>query len=131
VSRQDSISILFKAKLFTVSDYGIGFKDEILNDIQNQKARFLMTTYSEFLFISIEFDQPYRVEGGMTTLIRNCNYYLAFDILGSQFYKLGGFDFVNIDSFFERLKRGEGIVSGYPIYNAEIEDVAIPCLYSY
>lgn len=128
----DSTSIAFKASLFTVSKYGIASKEKILQDVENQKVRFLKTKYKSFLFIKIEFSQPYRTsDKTRSTLTQNCNYYLAFNILEKRFYKLGGFDDVDIDDFINDLESQEGINLIDWVNRNEIEEIDIDCLYSY
>lgn len=46
----DSTAVIFKAKLFTVSEYGIASRENILRDIENQKVIFLKTKYKTFFF---------------------------------------------------------------------------------
>jgi len=130
--RIDSTSIAFKAKLFTVSEYGISNESEILKDIQSQKIIFLKTKYEHFLFMKISFSQPYRLPNKHTqTLYRDCNYYLAFNIEDSRFYKLGGFDILDIDSFFEDLQLREDSIFKDIEEGKEIDEIDIYCLYDY
>ncbi|MBO6879079.1 hypothetical protein [Winogradskyella sp.] len=129
----DSLSIGFKAKLFTVSEYGIADKDQILEDIENQKIKFLNTKYDNFIFIKVYFSQPFRIPGNRTqTLYRDCSYYLAYNTLDPTFYKLGGFNSVDIDSFFTALKANESsIFKDFGAKSEEIEEIDIHCLYDY
>lgn len=128
----DTVSISFKAKLFTVSEYGVSSKEQILRDINNQKIQFLNTLYKNFIFMKIEFSQPYRLSNGhIRTLERDCNYYMAFNILDSRFYKLGGFDSLDIDDFFDDLKIKEKTIFKGGINGGEVENIDIHCLYQY
>lgn len=131
LTQNDSIAILFKGQLFTISEYGVASKDKILKDIENQKSDFLKTKYENFLFMKITFNQPYRLlNQNLSTLVRNCDYYIAFNIKQSRYYKLGGFNKIDIADFFDDLKINEK--SLFPDGKGEeIKDVDIHCLYNY
>lgn len=127
------MSIAFKAKLFTVSEFGSSTKEQILNDITNQDLTFLDTMYENFLFMKISFSQPYRLPNNHTlTLYRDCNYYLAYSVKSFRYYKLGGFDSIDIDTFFKDLKLREGnIYMDYSEGGREISGIDIYCLHDY
>lgn len=128
----DSTAIGFKAKLFTVSEFGISDSNEILKDIENQKIKFLKTQYLNFIFMKVEFEQPYRMPDNRTqTLSRECNYYIAFNIVDSRYYKLGGFNTLEVDAFFEDLEMREGTYFKDISGGNEIEEIDIYCLYEY
>ncbi len=128
----DSTAIGFKAKLFTVSEYGSSNRETILEDIEKQEIKFLETKYENFIFMKISFSQPYRKnEEEYIVLYRNCEYYLAFNKINYKFYKLGGFDFIDIDSFFKDLITFEGNIFRDVIEYNEIEEIRIHCLYEY
>lgn len=128
----DSTAIAFKAKLFTLSEYGISDEEKIINDIENQNAFFLKTMYKHFLFIKIEFSQPYRIfENGTRTLFRNCNYYIAYNINDAKFYRLGGFNSIDIDSFIKDLEQIEISIFLDISEGKEIDEINIYCLYDY
>jgi len=126
----DSSAIAFKAKLFTVSEYGIASEQTILKDIEKQELKFLETKYKNFIFMEIPFSQPYRInDTTKTTLIRNCSYYLAFNLVSLRFCRLGGFDNLDIDDFFNDcfLYRE----SLFYIDDVDIKGVDIICLHDY
>lgn len=126
----DSTSIAFKAKLFTVSEYGLASKERILQDIESQELKFLTTKLKNFLFIKIHFSQPYRInENTKTTLIRNCSYYLAFNLSSLKFYRIGGFDNLDIDDFFDDSFLHREIL--FSIDGNDIEGIDLLCLYDY
>jgi hypothetical protein len=128
----DTTAIGFKAKLFTVSEYGISDKNQILKDIENQKIKFLKTKYKSFIFMKIDFAQPYRLPTGSTqTLKRDCSYYIAFNVSNSIFYRLGGFDAIDIDSFFEALEVTEIGIFKDISEGEEVEGIDIYCLHDY
>lgn len=128
----DTVSLGFKAKLFTVSDFGLAEKDIILNDIQNQKISFLKTRYSDFIFMKIDFSQPHRLpDGSELSFFRDCSYYLAYSVLSGNFLKLGGFTDLDIDDFFRALRSsGNTFLLDFEGGN-EIEGIDIVCLYEY
>ncbi|WP_179317218.1 hypothetical protein [Winogradskyella undariae] len=128
----DTSAIGFKAKLFTVSEYGISDKNQILKDIENQKITFLKTKYESFIFMKIDFAQPYRLPTGSTqTLKRDCSYYIAFNVSNSIFYRLGGFDTIDVDSFFEALEVNESGIFKDIEEGKEIDGIDIYCLHDY
>lgn len=131
--KQDSINILFKAKLLTTNEYGINHsKESILRDIEQQNATFLKTVYKNFVFIKVEFTQKYTLLNERTIArFGNCSYYLAFNSKISRFYRLGGFDTLNIDDFINDVNGTEetGIFNGFE--GGEIEEINIDCLYDY
>ncbi|WP_250433666.1 hypothetical protein [Hanstruepera flava] len=133
LSKKDSVKILFKAKLLTTSEYGIGLDiKQIINDVENQNALFLKTLYSSFLFIEVEFNQPYRIiNGDIVTFSRECSYYLAFNIINSRFYRIGGFDTIDIDTFINDLNYQEDGIFKDVINKNEIEGIDVRCLYRY
>ena len=127
----DTTSLSFKAKLFTVSEFGLSSKEQILKDIESQKITFLKSKYKKFIFMRIDFSQPYRfLNGSETTLIRECSYYVAYNISNSIFFKLGGFNSLDIDSFIRHLEGMEYVIPDVN-ENPEIEEIDIFCLYNY
>lgn len=133
LSKQDSINILFKAKLLTTNEYGISYsKESILQDIEQQNATFLQTIYKNFVFIKVDFSQKYKLlKGGTLSRFGACSYYLAFGIKTSKFYKLGGFDTLDVDSFLEDFRRvGERVIFN-GVEGNEIEEIDIYCLLDY
>lgn len=128
----DTTAVAFKAKLLTISEYGIADKNQILKDIENQKITFLKTKYQSFIFMKVDFAQPYRLPTGSTqTLKRDCSYYIAFNLSNSIFYKLGGFDTIDIDSFFEALEVNESGIFKDIAEGNEVEGIDIYCLHEY
>ncbi|MNK08446.1 hypothetical protein D3C87_263840 [compost metagenome] len=129
----DSTSIIFKAALFTLSEYGVANKEQILKDVENQEIAFLRTKYKHFIFLRIKFLQPYRLGEGLSenTLIRDCYYYVAFNNKDKKFYRIGGFDNLNIDDFIHDL---DSVEKDYILdwnNRNEIEGIDIDCLYNY
>ena len=41
LTAKDSSAIMFKAQLMTISEYGIGNKEQIIKDLTSQKTKFL------------------------------------------------------------------------------------------
>lgn len=128
----DTTAIIFKANLFTVSEYGIASKEYILKDIEEQNVKFLKTSFESFCFLKIQFSQPYRTSNNSElTLDRTCAYYIAYNITKKKFYRLGGFDAVNVDDFIKDLELQEGGNSFDLVNLNEIEEININCLYEY
>jgi hypothetical protein len=128
----DSAAVVFKANLFTVSEYGIASRETILRDIESQEVIFLKTKYKTFSFLKIDFSQPYRSsDNARSTLVRNCFYYIAFNKIKNKFYRLGGFDALDIEDFIKDLESQEGVnVVDWENGN-EVEGIAIECFYEY
>lgn len=128
----DTTAIAFKAKLLTVSEYGIADKNQVLKDVESQKITFLKTKYENFIFMRVDFAQPYRLpEGRSQTLNRDCSYYIAYNLTDCRYYKLGGFDSLDIDVFFKELKLREGTVFKDIEEGKEIEGIDVYCLHEY
>ena len=76
----DSVDIEFKAKLLTVSRYGVSAKELISNDVENQKIIYLKSEYKNFIFLKIKFEQPYRLDDDSEKIsFGHCNYYLSYN----------------------------------------------------
>jgi len=124
----DSASIIFKAKLLTLDKEGISDVAGILNSVNKNKANFLKTKYDSFIFISVNDKEPYR---GWYDSNSGCKYYLAFNKKSAKFYRLGGFDVVDIDDFIKDLEEQEVIIFRDLGGGNEIEGIDIYCLYNY
>ena len=124
----DTTSITFKAKLLTLSRRGITNVKNILDEENKKKVDFLKTKYKSFIFIKINSKDPsygwYKTKNG-------CNYYLAYNKEKSKFYRLGGFDIVDINDFFKDLENQEVIIFKDLEEGNEIEEIDIYCLYNY
>ncbi|WP_108803801.1 hypothetical protein [Aquimarina sp. Aq107] len=125
----DSTSLVFKAKLLTVDLTGIDNKESILNHLENKREHyFLKTKYSSFVFIKIVSKKP---DVGWYRNKKGCSFYLAFNLLNTRFYRLGGFDIIDIDNFIKDLKEQEIILFKDLEGGNEIEEMDIYCLYEY
>lgn len=127
----DSAAVMFKAKLLTVSEYGVAPEAVILKDIENQEAKFLKTKYKNFMFIRVNFSQPYRLGDSQRTLIRDCKYYIAYNVVSNRFYRLGGFGLDEIDDFVKDLNGADEEMILDWANEDEIEDIDIICLLEY
>jgi len=126
----DSVDIEFKAKLLTVSRYGVSAKELISNDVENQKIIYLKSEYKNFIFLKIKFEQPYRLDDDSEKIsFGHCNYYLSYNKKNKIFYRLGGFDYLDIDEFFQDLKKIE--VTDFIGYSEVIGEIDINCLYKF
>ena len=99
----DSLALKFKAQLLTTSRYGLANSDSLLSDITDQRVTFLSSPSSNTILLKVVFDQKYftgDVEDQILWL-GDCSYYLAFNIKRNTFYRLGGFDELDIDEFFD------------------------------
>lgn len=126
----DSINIAFKAKMLTISEYGIGSKEDVIRYAEKQELTFLKSVYANFLFIKVDFSQPYiNSKGSERTLLRQCSYYLAYNTVDCRYYKLGGFSSIDIDVFFKDLELREG--DWFKTMDRHIEEIDIYCLEEY
>jgi len=135
----DSATIAFKAKLLTINRQGISDVEGMLNQINQKKVKFLNTKYEDFIFLKIDFTDTF-YEGKIylnhndsvgRTLFGSCFYYLAFNKKNAKFYRLGGFDIVDIDDFIRDLEEQEVIIFKDLEGGNEIEGMDINCLYNY
>lgn len=127
----DSVSIVFKAKLFTVSEYGIASKEDVIRFIQSQDLIYLKSSYKNFIFMKIDFEQPYTLSNSrIQSLLRNCSYYIAYNNIDSRFYKLGGFETQDIDALFNDLELRE-LDTFVSLNGNYVEDMNMYCMYEY
>lgn len=125
----DSADIEFKAKLFTISEYGIAKKDDVIAYVENQKTLFLKSGYKKFCFIKINFGQPYTLSNGHErNLIKYCSYYIVYNTEDCIFYKIGGFDTNDIEAFFYALELREPDIFSSLVWN-KVEGFNMDCLY--
>ena len=101
----DTANVLFKAKLLTTSVYGYDDKQRILDEIQNQEAAFLDSPSPELSLIRIRFNQKYinGSKGYFIDVNGECDYYVAYINERSRFYRLRGFDVLDLDDFFSAI----------------------------
>lgn len=103
IKEVDTMSIVFKAKLFTISKHDYKERKELINTIDN----LLYTTYgnNEFIFIKIKSRYYCQDNRDMYTLNWcDCNYYVCYSIKKNVYYLLGGFEIDNIDEFAKEYK---------------------------
>lgn len=138
VEELDSVSIAFKAKLLCVNRNGVADIKTVLDQIDSKKVRFLKTKYEEFLFLKIEFtdkvtyNKAYLNQELMGVgLFGSCDYYLAFNKKNGNYYRLGGFECLDIDKFIKDLTSQEFNIFKDIKEGKEIEGVDIYCLYEY
>ena len=106
LKKNDSVNIAFKAKLLTTSFSGLADSDVILQDILNQEIDFIPNPAKNIILLKIRFNQKYFDNINKTSIewFGVYDYYLAYNVYTSRFYRLGGFDYIDIDSFFYDLK---------------------------
>lgn len=122
----DSSAIMFKAKLLTTSRFGIAEPTIIIDEIKKQNAIFLSSPSENILFIKINFKQKFHEQA---ELFGECSYFIAFNQSTMTFYRLGGFDEVDLDSFFKDLEPID-----YKLYNiglTEDSEIDFACLAEY
>lgn len=131
--KKDTIDIAFKAKFLTTSIYGIPDKENFIQEIQKQKLEFI--TYKEsnnFVFMKIKFDQKYTdfYRNAHTAWLGNCFFFLAFNKEKSKFYRIGGFDVLDIDEFMMDLS-DEVKYLDYYVDERLTKEIPISCIETY
>jgi hypothetical protein len=127
----DSTAVAYKAKLFTVSKYGVSVDSLIMDDIQNQELCFLESPSSDMLIMKMKFNQKYFTgrDKSFIELIGTCYYYIAFSVSRYKFYRLGGFDALDIEDFFNDIDYDDN--SFFAIDDLEKGEVDFICLLEY
>lgn len=123
LTKLDTLGIEFKAKLLTIERNGLPNKNYIIEEIEERKILYLKTEYTDFMFLKIIALSP-------VGWYKNsfCNYYLSYNKKTRVFYKLGGFDFLDLDSFFEDLSHNQ--LSMWE-FETDVEEINLECLYKY
>jgi len=123
LTKDDTLGIKFKARLLTLEREGLPNKKYILENLEEREVLFLKTNYDNFIFLKIIGKPP-------VGWYKNsfCNYYLSYNKKTRVFYKLGGFDFLDLDSFFEDLSHNE--LSMWE-FETDVEEINLECLYKY
>ena len=114
----DTSAVLFKAKLLTISRFGLADEKTTLKDITEQEAVLLYSPSENLLLIRVDYSQ--------SDLLGECSYYLAFNKTTSTFYRLGGFDTLDLSDFFEDLTPDD-----YQIYDLDFleeSEIDFTCL---
>jgi len=94
----DTLSIVFKAKLFTISQYEYESKQDLIDFIN--KLPYEIYGANEFIFIKIKSRYYCQKDNDMFTLNWcECDYYVCYSIKKNFFYLLGGFKTDNIKDF--------------------------------
>lgn len=123
LTKDDTLGIEFKARLLTLEREGLPNKKYILENLEEREVLFLKTNYDNFIFLKITGNPP-------VGWYKNsfCNYYLSYNKKTRVFYKLGGFDLLDLDSFFEDLSHNE--LSMWE-FETDVEEINLECLYEY
>lgn len=132
----DTANIAFKAKLLTLDRKGLLDKDAQIKDIVNQKLDFIEYKKSNnWIFMRIKFNQKYgnyfQDKDGAVLWLGECYFYLAFKREEAVFYRLGGFDKLDVENFVKDLK--EDIIEYDDILTNESLNNIIPinCIEKY
>lgn len=126
----DSTLIAFKAKLLTTSRLGVTDSLTMLRSIQGQQLEYLYSPIPDVILMKVKFDQKYfTVRDGYIELIGTCYYYLAFNVANNKFYRLGGFEALDIEEFFSEVQSIEEALIDTNHYSGT--DVDFYCLLEY
>lgn len=119
----DTLNITFKAKMLTLERQGVINKNYLLKSIEERNVDFLRTIYSNFLFLKVTGKPPigwYKNQ--------YCSYYLAYNIKTQMFYRIGGFDFLDINNFFKDLFEREVPSMNF---NDDVVGLDLECLFRF
>ncbi len=100
--KKDTADIAFKAKLLTIDRHGVLDQDKLLEDILKQKLEIIEhSDSSNWIFMKIKFDQKYGdyYDNSYVAWLGECYFYIAYRKEKSKFYRLGGFDSLDLDDF--------------------------------
>lgn len=78
-------------------------ENSILSDITDQDVIFLSSPSPNTILLKVNFSQRYYLGDPDHHILwlGNCFYYLAFNIRRNKFYRIGGFDKLDLDEFFD------------------------------
>jgi hypothetical protein len=100
----DTLSICFKAKILTTTRNGYFDSLSLIKELSNQKLSIIDIPIDNVIFIKIKHEQRYNMlDNSNLVLIGTCYYYLAFNLNNSKYYRLGGFDYLDLDDFFKEI----------------------------
>jgi len=130
---KDTADIIFKAKLLTLDRHGVSDKAKLLEDILKQKLEIIeYSDSSNWIFMKIKFDQKYGgyIDKHSVLWLGNCYFYLAFRKEKSKFYRLGGFDSLDLDDFVNDIQND---IEYFKILSNEKlnNDIPVNCIESY
>ncbi len=99
----DTLSIVFKAKLFTISQHEYESKEDIITQINNLPHELYGS--NEFIFIKINAKKYCRDKNRYASFTWcDCDYYICYSIEKNVYYLLGGFEIDNINEFTKEYK---------------------------
>ena len=94
----DTLSIVFKSKIFTISQHEYKSKQNIVDFIDNLPHEIYGA--NEFLFIKIKGKKYCHEKGNFISFTWcDCNFYVCYSIKKQFFYLLGGFKTNDIEQF--------------------------------
>lgn len=130
---KDTADISFKAKLLTIDRHGILNEAKLLEDIKKQKLEFIEYNDSnDWVFMKIKFDQKYgkHYDNSYVIWLGSCYFYIAYRKEESKFYRLGGFDALDIDDFINDFHNDTEYLDF--LFNKELKkEIPIHCMESY
>ena len=113
----DTLSIVYKAKLFTISQYKYESKKELFYYIDNLQYEIFGT--NDLIFFKIKSRYNCEVKNDLfTTNLCACDYYICYSIEKDFFYWLGGFKTDDIKEFAKEYFKSTFISN----WNYKIED---------
>ena len=136
ITEKDSVNIAFKAKLLTTSRFGLADTSTIKKSIQKQDLEFISNPTNSIILLKIKFDQKYYMnnKNRANFFYGKCYYYLSYNTKTNKFYRLGGFDSLDIKDFFndlnyiEKQEKEKLFLKGF---DSDYDGIDIICLSNY
>lgn len=100
----DTLSIVFKAKLFTISQHEFEAKKNLIDLIE--KMPYNIYGANEFMFIKIQSNYYCKNEESLFSANWcECDFYICYSIKKNVFYLLGGFKTENTNEFIKEFNK--------------------------
>ena len=99
----DTSAIIFKVKLFTISNHDVKSKNDLIQEIDKLSYKFYEN--EDYMFILIK-NKYYCLDGRNrnSSMWCDCDYYICYSKKKEAYYLLGGFKEDNIDDFYNDYK---------------------------
>lgn len=103
-------NIINKAKLLSLSQFGVYNTDSILNSVLTQQCTYYLPDSNyKYMTIVIKNNQPFIVDDSLFFTSKNydCKYVLVFSYISERFYLIQGFQSNDIQEFLSDIERTE------------------------
>jgi hypothetical protein len=141
----DSVQIMNKAKLLTISKYGVENYESIIEKILSQEAYLYNTDLPDYLIINIKSNQnnPIKIKGVNGEINKycgenlndsldiSCNYVIVFSNISYRFFKIKGFDICELEALERELDESIYLIN--QVFSNKllaITSIDLDCMYS-